>query len=244
MKSLTAILLLSTAIVLPSLAEEAVTTFDAANALYAQGKYTTAAKAYESLVADGTTSATLYFNLGNAYFKAGQIGHAIASYRRAEQLAPRDPDVRGNLGFARNHVSAGNTPQKNLLQRALGKLTLNEWASLSAIAFWAWLILLSLRELKPALRTALTRHSLMTGLLTLALSGCTVADYAVNHFSKSAVVIRETQAKAGPLEDSQNTFTAKDGTELTVLDEREDWLQVSDPRNRLGWIKRSEVEVF
>jgi Flp pilus assembly protein TadD len=63
-----------------------------------------AAAAYEQILTNGAVSPALYFNLGNAHFKAGQLGRAIAAYRQAERLTPRDPDVRANLQFARNRV--------------------------------------------------------------------------------------------------------------------------------------------
>ena len=75
--------------------------FDTANKLYEEGKFAEAAAAYESLVQSRQVSAALYFNLGNAWFKSGQIGRAIAAYRQAEQMTPRDPDLRANLQFAR-----------------------------------------------------------------------------------------------------------------------------------------------
>ncbi|HEU0039111.1 MAG TPA: tetratricopeptide repeat protein, partial [Verrucomicrobiae bacterium] len=68
--------------------------FDAANRLYEQSKFAEAASAYEKLVQNGAVSPALCFNLGNAFFKASQVGRAIAAYRQAERLTPRDPDVR------------------------------------------------------------------------------------------------------------------------------------------------------
>ena len=44
-------------------------------------------------------SPALLFNYGNAEFKAGHLGKAIAAYRRAELLAPRDAEIRANLAF-------------------------------------------------------------------------------------------------------------------------------------------------
>src|SRR5215469_5260146 len=68
--------------------------FDEANKLYEQGKYTEAANGYEKILQSGQVSAAVLYNLGNAFFKSGQLGRAIATYRRAQQLAPRDPDLR------------------------------------------------------------------------------------------------------------------------------------------------------
>ncbi len=71
--------------------------FDAANKLYEEGKYADAANAYDKLLTNGTVSEAIYFNRGNAWFKAGQVGRAIASYRQARLLAPRDSALRANL---------------------------------------------------------------------------------------------------------------------------------------------------
>src|SRR5690348_13772181 len=98
--------------------------FDSANKLYEQGKFADAASAYEKLVQTGSVSPVLYFNLGNAYFKSGQLGHALAAYHRAEQLAPRYPDVRANLRFVRGQVQ-GPTLSPTGLQRWLMSLTIN-----------------------------------------------------------------------------------------------------------------------
>ena len=73
------------------------TTFFHANALYKDGQYTAAASDYEQLRNAGLESGNLYFNLGNAYFKAGQRGKAILNYERAHRLLPSDPDVEANL---------------------------------------------------------------------------------------------------------------------------------------------------
>src|SRR5512137_1502266 len=70
----------------PLVAADPSSAFDAANRLYAQNKYSEAAAGYEQLIAAGSVSPALYFNLGNANFKSGQIGRALAAYRQAEAL--------------------------------------------------------------------------------------------------------------------------------------------------------------
>jgi len=55
--------------------------FAAANKLYAEGKFAGAAGIYESLLKTGAQSPALLFNCGNAEFKSGNLGKAIAAYR-------------------------------------------------------------------------------------------------------------------------------------------------------------------
>ena len=77
---------------------EAVTKTEADKA-YQEKKYQQAIKDYESLLHSGV-SASLYYNLGNAYYRTGNITKAILNYERAALLEPGNSDIRFNLQFA------------------------------------------------------------------------------------------------------------------------------------------------
>ena len=101
----------------------------------------------------GQASAAVYFNLGNAWFKAGQFGRAICAWRRAQELAPRDPDVRANLQFARSQAGQGAPALPGLpLARWTTRLTINEWTVLSSLAVAFFFLLLTARQIWPALK--------------------------------------------------------------------------------------------
>ncbi len=216
--------------------------FDAANKLYEEGKYAEAVVAYEKLIQSGQVSDALYFNLGNACYKAGQTGRAIAAYRQAERLSPRDPSLRFNLQFVRKKVNGSDSVPGQWWQRWLARLTLNEWTLLTSIAVWTWFLLLALTQWRPELKRALRSYkfaSSMAGCLLGLCLGASLHDY---YFNQSAVVIaREAIVRNGPLDESQSAYSVQDGTELTVLDQKDDWLQVSDSRERVGWLKRNQV---
>jgi len=70
--------------------------------LYDSGDYLGAAAQYEAQIKSGRGQSNpfLYYNLGNSYFKAGEIDKAIINFYRAFNILPRDRDIRGNLAFA------------------------------------------------------------------------------------------------------------------------------------------------
>ncbi|HSU55418.1 MAG TPA: tetratricopeptide repeat protein [Candidatus Dormibacteraeota bacterium] len=215
--------------------------FDAANKLYYEGKYTDAAAQYEKLIESGARSAALYFNSGNAFFKSGQIGRAIAAYKQAETLAPRDPDIRANLQFARNQVQGPSFPRGNW-QRVLGKLSINEWTVLAAAAFWVFLLLLALLQWRPALRSALRGAVVASIILTVSFSSALGAVLYEKHSTRRAVVVApEATARIGPLEASGSKFVLHDGAEIEVLNQRDDWLEIATGPQRIGWLRRNQV---
>ncbi len=218
--------------------------FSHANQLYAAGKFPDAAKAYEGILTSGAVSPNLLFNYGDAEFKSGNLGRAIAAFRRAALLSPRDAEVRANLDFARNQVQ-GATWRENAWQSWLTSLSLNEWTVLAMIAFWLTFILFGAMQFRPAWKNALRGPARTMAAAAIVL--CAFAIAAANtHFSNSiaVVVLPDAVTRSGPFDDAQNAFTVHDGAELAVLDQRNGWVQVSDGSGRSGWMKDSQVEVL
>jgi tetratricopeptide (TPR) repeat protein len=216
--------------------------FDSANKLYEEGKFSDAASAYQKLVQSGTVSPALYFNLGNTYFKSGQLGRAIAAYRDAEEMSPRDPDVRANLQFIRGKVQ-GPTVSPSAWQRWLAAMTINEWAVLTAAVLWVWLALMAVIQLRPALLQSLCPALWLGGAAILVLAGCLATAWSVHSEKTAIVVAADVVTHNGPLDEAPPSATVHDGAELSVLDAKNGWLQVRVDNQRVGWLKREQVVV-
>jgi hypothetical protein len=225
-------------------AADVTTDFSAANKFYAEGKFADAASAYEKILASGAASPNLLFNYGNAEFKTGNLGKTIAAFRRAELLAPRDSEIRANLAFVRNQVQ-GATVRESFWQSWLGNLSLNEWTVFAAIAFWLTFVLLAAKQLRPTLAAKLKNATWIFAALTI-FSGTILGVQAANHFSRQTAVVISAQATArsGPFDDAQSAFTTRDGAELSVLDRRDDWVQVADSSGKIGWLPAKLVEIL
>lgn len=222
-------------------ASEVETQFELANKLYAQNRFSEAAGVYEQIITNGTISSVLYFNLGNAHFKAGQLGQAIAAYRQAERLTPRDPDVRANLRFALNRVQ-GPTLKSTAGQRWLGTLSLNEWTVLGFAGIWLTLGLLVARQIKPAMAPALKTWTWLSAGGTAVLFICLALVLPQNTPGRIAIVtVTDATVRNSPLDEAPGSFTAHDGAELRVLDHKDEWVQVTDDAQRFGWVKRTSV---
>lgn len=123
------------------------------NRAYMAARYTEAISRYRELIAAGVVHEHLYYNLGNAYFRAGDLGRAVYNYERALGLAPGFDDARHNLTVARQSIAEmSGTPyiepaQPSLWQRSIGSLSL-AWLIpafiIANMAFFAGLIMLHL----------------------------------------------------------------------------------------------------
>ena len=225
-------------------AADVTSNFSSANELYARGKFSEAAGIYRSILNSGAVSPNLLFNDGNAEFKSGNLGRAIAAYLHAAQLAPRDTDVRANLDFARNQVQGG-TLRESRWQSWLGSLSLNEWTALAATAFWLAFLLFAGMQVRPALKNILRGPARGAAVAAVFFCACLGAA-AVIHFAESVavVVLPDAVTRSGPFSDAQNAFAVHDGAELAVLDRRNGWVEVTDGAGRIGWMQDGQVEVL
>lgn len=216
--------------------------FEAANRLYEQGKFDEAIVAYQKLIESGVVSSALYFNLGNACFKSGQLGRAIAAYRAAQQLNPRDPDIQANLQFARNQVQQPTITMSKTVQR-FSSLAPDEWVKIAAAVFWALFVLLIIGEAKPKLKLRMRPFAWLVGGIFVMICAFGILAHLVQLSTNKIVVVVEPEVvvKQGPLDDALKAFVVHDGAELKILDQKNDWLQVSVGPGRFGWVKRASV---
>lgn len=129
-------------------------TFERGVEAYERGRYTESIAAFEHLVDQGVVDPALFYNLGNAYYRNGQLAPAIAYYERALQLNPGLRNAQENLRRAVAQTErAMSRPQPSEWEQSLFSwhFGLSRRASASvALVFWAlgW-VLLSVRLLRP-----------------------------------------------------------------------------------------------
>jgi hypothetical protein len=229
-----------------------------ANGLYEMGQFSQAAQAYQHLVDQGFADSALFFNLGNAYYKQGDHGRAILNYRRAQQLAPRDPEIEANLALARAQaVDQFETVQERGLLSQVGKsvqgwLSLNELAML-ALAAWILFVLLVIlfgttrgRQAGPAravckgLQYALVISAVVLAVGVLALGSAIVAD---RNLASGVIVAETVDVTSGPGGQYVAEFTLHRGAEVSLVETRGSWVRLALPGGELeGWVPATAVE--
>ncbi len=216
--------------------------FEAANRLYETGKFKEAADAYERLLAGGQASPAVYFNLGNARFRANQPGQAILAYRRAQRLSPRDPDIRANLTFARDQVR-GPRWQPPKAEQILARLTLNEWTGVATGVVWLFFAVITAGQIRPPWKSGLRNWTWAGGAAAMLALALLATAWNV-HRAHPVVVVTTADAvvRNGPLEESQAAFSAANGAELLLLDKKDKWLMVTAGAGRTGWIPAEKVQ--
>ena len=206
--------------------------------------YREAAALLESLLSDGFRNGAVYYNLGNAYFRAGECGRSIAAYRKAKPFRPRDPYLEANLKQALS-VAPGRLPEppppwwRHVLFWS-GWLSLPEKAYASFTGF----LLAAMAAWRPCC-SAGRAYWISAALVIIAavLSVDTGLTYAEVAWSRHGVVTHETIARKGIGKDYEPAFNQplKDGAEFTVLSENGDWIFGHFEGIGDGWLRREHT---
>lgn len=224
-----------------------------ANAQYERGEYSGAAQQYEALIDSGYEDAALYYNLGNAYFKMGDIGRAVLNYLRAEELSPRDADIRANLEFARartvDRVESGGESlfasvsafaRRWVTVGEMGVLSLVLWV-VSGIAIGALVVWRSVPR-RTAVRNGATVASAATLLSLLILVSML---YANPNDDSGIIVASEVDVMSGPGDQYETEFTLHSGAQVRLIDTRQGWVRIALPGGDLqGWAPSNDVEAL
>jgi tetratricopeptide (TPR) repeat protein len=220
----------------------ALEVFDAAKT---PDDYRQSAALLESLLADGFRSSAVYYNLGNACYRAGEYGRAIAAYRKAKPYRPRDPYLEANLRQALA-VAPGRLPEPPApWWRHV--LFWSGWLSFPEKAYGAFaaFLLASLAACAALFLRRASGYWISAALLAIGmiLSLDAALAYVDATGTRHGVVTTETIARKGIGKDYEPAFDQplKDGAEFTVLSENGEWIFGHFEGIGDGWLRRDHV---
>lgn len=75
---------------------------------YNKGDYAKAIELYKSIEAKDGSSSSLYFNMGQAYTRANNLGQAMLMYERALLLDPGNSEAQSNIRYVESKVQDAN----------------------------------------------------------------------------------------------------------------------------------------
>ncbi len=224
--------------------------FDKANKYYEDKDYDSAVRMYESILDKDVESAALYYNLGNAYFKKGDLGHAILNYMKAKRLDPSDEAIRHNLDFARQFSRVrmeGVTlnPIDSFLGSVVDPYRLNTLAWISSVFFILFFVFLILRYGLGMWNTATKVGAIISLILLLTVAGLTTFKYRTEYLTERAVIVAEdSPVYTGPSDQSDKELEGAPGLVVKIIDQSGDYYNVLFENMRRGWIKKDLVAII
>jgi tetratricopeptide (TPR) repeat protein len=214
-----------------------------ANQSYAAGDFQSAIKGYQTLVQARQFSANLFYNLGNAYFRAGDFGAAILNYERALALDRHHAEADANLRIVRDETRALELSPAPI-ERFLRFASADQYAVAAAVAFWVGLFCLA------ALFFSRRRATALLALSMLAFVICAAAVFAAYRLENGAtgkslaiVTGNGVEARLATADNANSVLALPPGSEIKILSTRGDWIYAALPNNLRGWLPAKSAEL-
>jgi hypothetical protein len=218
--------------------------FEAGNRNYSDGNYVQAIEEYNKAVSAGYASAELYYNLGNAYFRDGQLGMAILNYVRARRLDPRDDDIQANLQFARSFAIdkiqvSEETILLDYVNRFFDAFSLNEitWA-----AYFVYLLVVGVILVRYVYRRIHVPTPAFAALVVLLVAAVILTGVKLDRdvlTRRGVVIAQQVEVKNGPGEEFTTKITAHAGLVFNIDREESGYYEVNFENRLKGWIPKT-----
>ena len=232
-----------------SFAADVKALFTQANSAYVKGDFRAAAQGYQQIIDGGYRSAEVYYNLGNACYKQGEMAAAILNYEKAHKLAPGDEDINFNIQLANakttDKIEADtgfflqNWYQSFILFISLQSLTV--WSIvfwlLGSAVFAYYLFAATIALKKVSFYTGLA--CALLGLCTMLMAGGQSAYFNSHH--QAIIFSPAVNIKGSPDKAAKNLFVLHEGTKVEVLERSNNWLRIRLANGNEGWIGEGDV---
>ena len=224
-----------------------------ADSAYVKNDFVNAINLYETVLETQGESADIYYNLGNAYFKADQIAKAIVNYERAMLLKPGDSDIRFNLQMAESKTVDKVVPMSEVffitwIKNLTDLCSEKEWAQIGITCFILMLLSLSLYLFSKKL--VLKKTGFFASILLLFICilsnvfASTQKDELMNH-DRAVIMAPSVTVKSTPNESGTDLFVLHEGRRVIIKDNTmKEWTEIELEDGNAGWLPSEQIEII
>ena len=237
----------------PSPALTQVEFYQEGNRLYQEGDFEGALASYLRLVEAGFESGEVYYNIGNTYFKLGDVAPSILYYERARRLLPGDEDVQANLDLARSLTVDEIEPLPRFwlfsaVEWWVGLLPRTFLIAVVAASYLVGTGVVLLLVLKRGAQVAVwgRRIASASGVVFLILGlNLAVRELELGQAQEAVVLQPQVDVLSAPLDDETLTiFTVHEGTKVRIDRLSGEWAEVALEDGRVGWVPVGVLETI
>ena len=234
------------------LAQDSLAIKSDADSAYIKNDYAAAIRIYENLLQQGE-SAEVYYNLGNSYYKSGDMARAILNYERALLLKPGNEDVHANLEIVRSKTvdkidAAPEIFFISWMKSLINSISINAWARWGITFFF--LLIASLYFFIFSKQTKMKKTGFIGGIVCLLFVVCTnmFAAYqkkTLTNRNTAIIISPSVTIRSTPNENGTSLFILHEGSKVVIKDNSmKNWKEITVEDGKVGWIPSSDIEII
>lgn len=219
---------------------------------YIKEDYAAAIQIYEALLKNGE-AADVYYNLGNSYYKIGEIAKAVLNYERALLLQPGNGDIRANLEVARAKTIDKVEPVPEVffvswIKSLTNSMSVDAWATWGIVSFI--LLIIAFYFFIFSKQIMLKKIGFISGIILLIVTVCSnlfasqQKEHLVNR-SEAIVMNPSVTVRSTPSESGTSLFILHEGRKVSVKDNSmKEWKEIRLEDGKVGWVPASAIDVI
>jgi len=220
---------------------------------YVRNDYAAAIQIYESLLKTKGEAADIYYNLGNSYYKMGDMAKAILNYERALLLNPGDGDIRSNLEIARSKIvdKTDAAPQiffVSWTNSLINCMSADAWAKCGIASFILFILGLYLFIFSKKIILKKIGFIASIALLVIVVLSNVFAshqkDLLINR-TNAIIMTPSVTVKSTPNDSGTDLFIIHEGRKVIIKDNSmKEWKEIILEDGNVGWIKTADLELI
>ena len=221
--------------------------FQLGNYYYQNEQYEMSVNSFEQLEKDYTHE-YLYLNLGNAFYRMGELGNAVWAYEKAYSIAPRDQDIVYNLNFVRSQVKDRIIPPNNFFIFSLYKAGLDKTTTLDIIILCGLLfIVISIIYLMKSYFLVSEKinsifNTFLIGCLMLLVWMSLDKYWSFSDTNEAIVISTSVDVRSAPIERGENVvFRIHEGTKVQISTIESSWYEIILLDGKKGWVSTQNM---
>ena len=216
-------------------------TFNNANTFYKEGNFKDALEKYKAIESKGFSSSELFFNMGNAYYRLGDLGNAIYYYQKANFLKPFDRQILKNIEIVKGKRK-DKIQNESFSFKIFSYYFLKQLVIILALLFLIFAVIFSINLFFS--RKILKIISILLFSVIILFSGAAL--FIHNNISHGYGVIVEDNISvySGPGDTYVVQFVLNSGILFKKIEEDGDWFGIVFENGMSGWIKNEKAKLI
>lgn len=218
--------------------------FDAGVQATRAGLHEEAVEHFIDAIEDGARDPSVYHGLGNALYREGHSGLAVAAWRRGLVLAPRNGDIAANLDRARKESEDRLDPPERHAEAFFWQAWLapRDGALAASVLLALALGSLLVRRIIRGRGRRVASWGWEAPLLAAGGGVLIASTVSASATPPSAVVVvPELRARSTLGEDGVELFVLHEGAEVATVERDGAHVLIALPDERKGWVSASAV---
>lgn len=215
---------------------------------YEKGEFNKSIELYDSLLNSGFYSTSLFYNLGNSYFKAGEFGNAMLYFEKALKYDPNNKDIQQNIFLTKRKIDSEiiELPVfflKRWWNNISNIFSLGIWTFFSILFMIIMVLFIGLLWFNKGGRLI----SYANYFIIISLTFFIISTFAANtrrnqiYNNKNAILLKENRIYSGPDIRSEILYKLQPGEKLMLKDSLENWYKVQLMNKEIGWIDKKDL---